>query len=184
MCKICEEYPVYEFTNKRKLCKNCFIKYFQKKALYIIRKFNMILEGDAIYYKKNKDVRGVVLEDILKMYSEKAFVNLVLVKNKKYTKIDVSDSLDLNSVEFIKEIIEEDILDKKVENFLPVCGNVIKPLFLFSDKEILLYAKIRNLIFKPDKQKFDKIILFVNDLEKKHPEIKQAVLNSYLKLFG
>ena len=71
-----------------------------------------------------------------------------------------------------------------IQNLLPFYNNIIKPLYLFSDKEILLYAKIRNLIFKPDKQKFDKIILFVNDLEKKHPEIKQAVLNSYLKLFG
>ena len=46
MCKLCKTKPVYEFTNQRKLCKACFIHWFEKKFLYTIRKFNMIRFGN------------------------------------------------------------------------------------------------------------------------------------------
>ena len=65
MCKQCEKNPVYEFTNKRKLCKNCFIDYFHKKILYTIRKFNMIRREDAVGYKKQDDFKGVVLGNMI-----------------------------------------------------------------------------------------------------------------------
>jgi len=72
MCKQCEKNPVYEFTNKRKLCKNCFIRYFQKKVLYTIRKFKMAQSGSVIDYENGKGFREVVLEDVLEMFVEKA----------------------------------------------------------------------------------------------------------------
>ena len=94
MCKQCELRPVYEFTNQRKLCKKCFIKYFQKKFLYVNRKFGMIRKGDVVGYDsgtqgctpknihkniftKGKDFRSVVLEDVLKMFAEKLMIELV-----------------------------------------------------------------------------------------------------------
>jgi uncharacterized protein (TIGR00269 family) len=48
MCKKCKTNPVYEFTNKTKLCKHCFIHYLQKKVLYTIRKFDLIKKGETI----------------------------------------------------------------------------------------------------------------------------------------
>ena len=48
MCKICEQKPVYVTLNHKRLCKNCFIKYFEKKVLKTIRKYSMIEKTDTI----------------------------------------------------------------------------------------------------------------------------------------
>ena len=179
MCKECEKNPVYEFTNKRKLCKICFIKYFQKKFLYVIRKFEMIKKGDVISYKKKNDFRSVVLEVLLKMFSEKAFVNLVKMPNKKVNKIAISSTIDSEADKITQDIIKGDANLKKVS---PSEGKFIKPLYLFLDKEVLLYARLKGLKFKEIKENKNNISKFIDELEKKHPEIKRAIVNSYLKL--
>ena len=193
MCKQCETSPVYEFTNKRKLCKICFIKYFQKKSLYAIRKFRMMKTGDIIGYYDKKDFRSIVLKEILELFSKKSHIEIVRLPNGKANKIAVSFTLDLESDEIVKEIINKSSADLK--DVAPVKDNIIKPLYLFLDEEVLLYAKLRNLKFQKTKErqtrslknrqavlKKDKITGFVNELEKKHPEIKRAIVNSYLKI--
>lgn len=246
MCKQCETKPVYEFTNKRKLCKKCFIRYFQKKVLYTIRKFKMAQTGNVIGYctqgcalnqvdlkenienniftkgKNNKGFREVVLEDVLKMFVEKAhavlapqaytpggYKNLsrgtkeaqepakagpekssakILTKDikmptgKKVDKIAKSSTIDQESNKFVHEVINGNL--KKLNKIKPVDGKSIKPLYLFLDKEVLLYAKLKNLKFKKEKKEKDKISSFIDKLEKKHPEIKRAIVNSYLKLYN
>ena len=159
MCKQCNTNPVYEFTNQRKLCKNCFIEYFQKKVLYTIRKFGMAHSGETIRYKNNGTFRDVVLEDILRMFSEKA--NAKLTKSSKADKIAVSSTLDLEADDITHKLIKENIQNSK---FSPVVGKTIKPLYLFLDEEILLYAKIRKLKFKKIKEKKDKISSFIDEL--------------------
>ena len=48
-CKICSEKPVIQLPNSNiKLCKSCFIKYFEKKALRTIRKYNLINRKEHI----------------------------------------------------------------------------------------------------------------------------------------
>ena len=211
MCKQCELNPVYEFTNKRKLCKNCFVNYFLKKLLYTIRKFKMIKTGDIIGYKKINTLKGVVLEDLLLFLKKKSGIELVKLPNKKANKIASYSSIDSESTEIVNLIIEKNSLDLKKE--LPVEKNVIKPLYLFLDEEILLYAKIKNLKFKkvdssisdfaqlslpPTREeknlfsqnrsqfqppKKNKIANFIQEFEKKHPEVKRAVVNSLLELY-
>ena len=176
MCKQCETNPVYEFTNQRKLCKICFVKYFQKKVLYTIRKFKMAHSEDTISYKNNKNFRDVILEDILKMFAEKA--NAKLTKSSKANKIAISSTLDSESDEITHRLMEK---NAKID-FSPVEGKTIKPLYLFLDEEILLYAKIRKLKFRIKKEKKDKISSFIDELEEKHPEIKRAIVNSFLKI--
>ena len=180
MCKLCEKNPVYEFTNKRKLCKKCFMVYFQKKVLYTIRKFNMIKRGDTIGYKKENYFRGVVLEDILNFVKERANFSLVKLPNKKANKLAVDSSIDSESSKIIRTLINGNVSELK--KFLPVYGNIIKPLYLFLDEEIFLYAKLKGLKFKQKKKKEDKIQKFENEFEKKHPEIKRAIVNSLLAL--
>ena len=175
MCKQCEINHVYEFTNKRKLCKNCFINYFHKKVLYINRKFNMICRGDVIGYQKGNNVNSVVLKEVLNLFEEKGFIRQVGNKNK-FDKLALPNNLDSESDKIIHELINGNIELNKTDK------GIIKPLYLFSDREILLYAKIKRLKFIEKKIKKDKISLFVEDLEKKHPEIKRAIVNSYLGL--
>jgi len=182
MCKLCEKKPVYEFTNQRKLCARCFINYFQKKVLYIIRKFKMIRNNDIVVYENKGDFRGVVLEDVLKMFSEKAMVELIRDKsNKKITKKAISSTIDLEANKIVHSLIKGDIKDLK--GVAPVENKVVKPLYLFLDEEVLLYAKLRKLKSKKQKMDKDKISKFIGELEKKHPEIKRAIVNSYLELF-
>jgi len=167
MCNQCNSNPVYEFTNKRKLCKTCYVHWFEKKFLYTIRRFNLIKKGDLISYKKSKNLREVVLEHLLKMYSQKGIIKLSSTKSKKFAN---SDTADVESEKIVNAIIKKNILNLKKENSF-------KPLILFLDKEVLLYAKLKNLKFKQEKRK-NKINEFVDELEKKHPEIKQAIVKS------
>ncbi len=185
MCKQCITKPVYEFTNKRKLCKRCFIRYFHKKAMYIIRKFKMIKRGDAIGHKNNGDFRSIVLEDILKMFADKIMIKLTHIdefskkfQRKKIDKIALALTLDSEAKEIIYEIIKGDV--GKLKRIAPVYDKIIKPLYLFLDEEVLLYANLKKLKFKKTREKKDKISIFVNNLEKKHPEIKRAIVNSWL----
>jgi len=135
MCKLCETKPVYEFTNQRKLCKICFIRWFQKKVLYTIRKFEMISKNDIIGYENSGDFRGVVLEDVLKMFAEKAIVELVRLPSKKnLNKIAIASTTDLEADKIVHALIKGGKLSSAVE------GKIIKPLYLFLDREDLLYA--------------------------------------------
>lgn len=181
---------IYEFTNKRKLTKAEFLRWFQKKFLYVIRKFEMIKREDVVGYCKSDHFRGVVLQDLLEMFAEKSSIELVklpkksfegyrdTIKKNKLTKFAIPSNLDTEADAIIHEIIKS-----KLKKHSPVEGKVIKPLYLFLDKEVLLYAKLKGLKFKKVKQKKDKISSFVEELEKKHPEIKNSIVSSYLELF-
>lgn len=181
MCRQCNTNPIYEFTNQRKLCKSCFIRYFQKKFLYTIRKFRMISQGDIIGYKDSKDFRGAVLKEMLEMFSKRANINIAKLPSKKISKIAVLSTLDSESDEIISVLITGNL--KNIKKISPIDDNIIKPLYLFSDKEVMLYAKLKNMKFKAEKKKYDKFRDFIDLLEKKHPEIKRAIVNSYLKIF-
>ena len=184
MCKLCETKPVYEFTNQRKVCKNCFVRYFQKKFLTTIRKFGMVKKNEVIGYNKGTGFRDVVLEDLLNFLGEKGIVKIVtLPSNKlkqKVDKIAILSTIDSESDNIVHILVEGDA--KNLKEVAPVDKKIIKPLYLFLDYEVLLYAKIKKLKFKVGKESKDKLSSFVDELEKKHPEIKRAILNCYLEL--
>jgi len=170
MCHQCNLNPVYEFTNKRKFCKTCYIRWFEKKFLYTIRRFKLIKKGDLISYKKSKNFREVVLEYLLKMYSQKGTIKLSIRKSKKFASFDTAD---IASKKILESILKKNILNLKKDKS-------VKPLILFLDKEILLYAKLKNLKFNKEKKQNTEITNFIEELEKKHPEIKQAIVRGIL----
>lgn len=188
MCKQCETNSVYQFTNKRKLCGKCFVKWVQKKFLYIIRKFKMIKKDDIIGCKNDGDFRDVVLEYLLKIFESKLIINLIKFqakkKNNKVDKIALSSTIDLEADKIVHALIKDKTSDlKKVFPIVRMKNQIIiKPLYLFLDNEIIIYAKLKGLKFKKIKEKKDKISEFIYELEKKHPEIKRAIVKSYLEL--
>ena len=138
----------------------------------------MLRKEDIIGYKRGSNFRDVVLENILEMYSSRAVVELVrLPSRKKVSKIAVPETTDLISNEILNQLIRGEVNIKK---FQPVDGKVIKPLCLFTDKEVLLYAELKNLKFKPGKEEKDKLSVFIDELEIKHPDVKHAIVNSVL----
>ena len=48
MCKNCELKPVYILQNDRKLCKACFIRYFERKVRRTIRKYKLVEKKDKV----------------------------------------------------------------------------------------------------------------------------------------
>ncbi len=182
MCNFCETQPVYEFTNQRKLCKTCFVRYVEKKFFYIIRRFEMVSKNDIITYENKGNFRDAVLEVLLKMFGERAPVKIVKFNSKiKFDRKVVSSTIDVFAEKMIYDLFKKNV--KNFEELKPVEKKIIKPLYLFLDEEILLYAKLKKLKFKNQKEQKNEISLFVDDLEKKHPEIKRAIVNSYLELF-
>lgn len=175
MCNLCLTKSVYEFTNKRTLCKTCYLRWFEKKFLYAVRRFEMIKRGDVLSYKKRNNFRDVVLEEVLNLFNRKSGIEI----KSKGNKIAVSDTTDVIAERIIKDLIEGKANFKNVK---PVDGKVVHPLCLFLDKEVLLYAKLKKLKCKRILEKKNKISNFINELEKKHPEVKRAIVNSYLEL--
>lgn len=191
MCKECQTKPVYVFTNKRQVCRRCFVNYFQKKFLYVNRKFSLLSKGDLVFFKKSNSFRDVVLDYLLNLFSEKVgFVKTDM--GKEHNKIADSSSIDLIAYEIIQELMYGN--SKKMKDFSPVVKKgkmkLVRPLYLFLDKEILLYGKIKGLGYPASNTPTthplnynNNLVIFINDLEKKHPELKRAIVNSYLKLF-
>ncbi len=174
---------VYEFTNGRKVTKREFIRWFQKKFLYTIRKFNMIQAGDVVFYENKGDFRGLVLENLMNLFAEKGIIEVIRLPSKrKYSKKAISTTTDIEADKMINIIVKGKI--KELNELKPVNKKVIKPLFLFLDKEVRLYAKLMGLKFKKTLDKKDELGTFVDDLEKRHPEIKHSIVKSYLELYN
>ena len=143
----------------------------------------MIKRGEIIGYSNKKDFRGVVLYDLLKMFSKKAMIEIVkLPTRRKINKKGVSSTIDSESDKITHILIKGKT--SQLKEISPVDKEIIKPLYLFLDEEVKLYAKLKKLKFKQEKIKQDNISSFINNLEKKHPEIKRAIVNSYLELYS
>jgi tRNA(Ile)-lysidine synthase TilS/MesJ len=141
----------------------------------------MIKSGDIVGFKKTNNFKGIVLEEILNFLSKKSGFNIVKLPNKKANKIAVDSCLDSESEEVIELLIKGNA--SNIKKSLPIKKNIIKPLYLFLDEEILLYAKLRGLKFKQIKEKKNRITEITNEFEKNHPEVKRAIVNSVLKLY-
>jgi len=139
----------------------------------------MISAKDIVGYESKKDFRSAVLEEVLKMFSKKAMVKLVkLPSKKKTTKKAIPSTIDSESDKIIHELIKGNF--QNLEDINPINGKIIKPLYLFLDKEVLLYAELKNLKFSKAKKRADSISNFVDELEKKHLEVKWAVVKGMM----
>jgi hypothetical protein len=147
-----------------------------------MRRFEMAGKGDIIGYSIGRDFRSVVLKNLLEMFAERAPIELVRLPSKrKITKRAIPCTSDSEADKLIKEVIKGRA--SKLKTLAPVVGKDIKPLYLFLDKEVLLYAKLKGLKCNKPKIKKDKITKFIEGLEEKHPELKHSVINTYLELF-
>lgn len=181
MCKNCETNPVYEFTNRRKLCKNCFVYWFEKKFLYTIRKFKMFSLKDKASFEDNKGLQSKVLEECLKILERGKRITLLKPNLKKgYDKFALNSTLDEETNEFINTLIKNKKANKEL---LPVNKKFVRPLYFFLDKEVGLYAKIKKIKHNKVKKEHGEWEKFIDALEKSHPEIKQATMQSCLKLY-
>jgi len=159
-CKLCKKNPVWKFTNQQQLCASCFVKYFESKVKKTIRKYKMPTSKI-----KGNSLKANIINDIIQGLPERK------------GKIS-EESLD-NISSYILYIVMYGNTDD-LKKFVPKN----QPLYFLSDKEILLYAKIKKIKGKIEKKKSkDKEIDdFVKHIEQKNPDIRQNVVNAMLKL--
>jgi hypothetical protein len=66
----------------------------------------MIKSGEIIAYRKNETCKGIVLEENLKQFAEKARIKLVEFPTKKYNKLVIATSLDQEACQFIESLLK------------------------------------------------------------------------------
>ncbi len=192
MCHACKTNPVYELPNKRKFCEKCFCRYFEKKVLNTIRKYSLLDNTEKIFVVC-KTARGKAIFNILSKIGKKRGMKISKIESeiptKKYEKLAIEDSLDdaafLVMLEMMNKSPDFSIakpeITRRTKQGIARC---IKPLYFCLDKEIYLYSKIKGIKGRMQtKEKNNlklKAICFVNSMEKRHPEIKNAIVNSFL----
>ena len=113
-----------------------------------------------------------------------------LLKIKKFNQYLISHArLDDISVKIIESLMNKKGT-KNLPELLPRYQNIIRPFYLISKKEIELYKKLKKIkitnramkqtaqIKKTNKE----INSWLNSLEQKHPEIKNSIVSSLLKI--
>lgn len=161
-CKICKLKPVWKFTNQQQLCSLCFSKYFEKKVKSAIGKYRM-----PIQKIKSNSLKAKVINSIIKELPErKGKINL--------------ESLDNISNAVLYIIMYDD--KNKFKKLLPQN----QPLYFLSDKEILLYAKIKKISGKLENKQKDKklkgIDNFIKTIEEKNPDLRHNIVNALLRV--
>jgi hypothetical protein len=122
---------VWEFTNQRKLTKNEFIDYFEKKVFKTIRKYKLLPNERIFKIKKSNDINTIILKNIL----EQKF------------KVDFSDNPNIisDNLSDVAEKIFENIIDGNFTGPLQQNKGIGIPLYYHSDKEIEVYAELRRI---------------------------------------
>ena len=185
-CKLCQEKPVWKFTNQQQLCSKCFVKYFENKIKKTIRKYNMPINTI------NKNNLKAKFCDAKNKNNLKA--KFCDAKNKNNLKAKVINSI-LKEIPKRKGKVREDSLDDISISILYIVmyGNIDnlkkiipknQPLYFLSEKEILLYAKIKKIKGKLEENKNKRakeISNFIKIIEQKNPDIRQNVVGALLK---
>lgn len=160
-CRLCKKNPVWKFTNQGQLCRNCFVRYFEKKVKGTIRKYKMpigVVKGDNVKVK--------IINEILRGLPQRK------------GKLSAESLNDIsNEVLYVMMCGNKDKLKKLIPHN--------QPLYFLSDKEILLYTKINGVKgkLKPIKdKKIRKVDGFIKKIEEKNPDIRHNVVNSLLRI--
>ena len=156
-CKNCKTKPVIQLTNNNvKLCKSCFIRYFEKKVLKTIRKFQLLDKEDnvavalsggkdslTVLYilnklastKRNLKLTAILIDEGIKGYREHTIKDA-----KKFCK---ENKIPLKIYSFKKEFkYPLDTLIKKInEKSCTICG-VLRRVLLNKKSRALKVKKL------------------------------------------
>lgn len=159
-CSRCKTKAVWKFTNQTKLCANCFCDYFERKVLRTIRKLELLPENREFILRKSSNLNAKVLVFVLK----KSFS----VKSGNKNNIDDLDLSDYAECDF------ENVLNGKFGKK----EKIKSPLADLSDKEIELYAKLKNIKGKKRKRN-EKIQKLFEKFRKKNPDLEHNIVNAW-----
>ena len=154
---------VWAFTNQRELNKSRFIDYVERKVFRTIRKYQMLPKDKIIRLKKSNNVNTLVLKKIL--------------ETKFQVKFSQVPNLSSDNLSQVAEDTFQNILKGKFTGPQPES----RPLYFLSDKEIELYARLKNI--KGTKRKQNKKIqtLFSKFL-KKNQDLELNIIKALKQL--
>lgn len=124
---------VWTFTNQRQLDKNEFLNYFERKVWRTIRKHQLLPSTKIFRLKKSSNLNTSILTKILQ----------TKFQVKTSTRPNISDN---NLSQLAENIFKKILKGNFKEKIKP------SPLMYLSDKEIQLYAKLKNIKGIPRKQ--------------------------------
>ena len=154
---------VWTFTNQRELNKSQFIDYVERKVFRTIRKYQMLPKDKIIKLKLSNNINTAILKKILETKFQ--------VKFTKTPNLS-SDNLSQVAEDTFRNILRGKFIGPQPED---------KPLYFLSDKEIELYAKLKNI--KGIKRKQNKKIqtLFSKFL-KKNQDLELNIIKALKQL--
>jgi len=129
---------VWTFTNQRELDKSQFIDYVERKVFRTIRKDESLPKDKIVILKKDDSINTAVLKNIIEAKFE--------------VKFGAKPNISSENLSQSAEDIFKNSLKGNFKNYIPKNA----PLSQLSDKELELYAKLKNI--KGVKRKQDKKI--------------------------
>ena len=162
--------PVWKFTNGRELSKSEFINYFERKVFRTIRKFQMLPEDKIFKLKKAKDLNTIILKQILET---KFQVKLIPTTDNRQPTTEATN-LSQSAEDIFKNIIKGNFKTKQKTN---------APLIQLSDKEVELYAKLKNIKGTPRKQN-EKIQTLFQKFLSKNQDLEINILKAQNQING
>ncbi|HLC55626.1 MAG TPA: TIGR00269 family protein [Candidatus Nanoarchaeia archaeon] len=112
-CKNCSIKPVYSQISGVKLCRSCFIKYFEKKVIKTIKKYNLIQNNDKIAVAVSGGKDSLSLLYLLDKYAKK-------YKNQKLIAILIDEGIETyrpKTIEDAKKLAKELDIELKIYSF-------------------------------------------------------------------
>ncbi len=170
-CKNCGKKPVWKFTNKTQLCKQHFIRYFERKILKQIRKSGGLSQNYEIIGNSKRDLRIKIIKQLIEKMKKRVYRR----EKRKFNVYNLNDfSIDIIYNQMYKNNSFEKIkLNKKQ----------IYPLLMLSDEETNLYAKLTkikgqiNHRYNKEQKEINKLL---EKFKKTNPDIRRSVVNGFL----
>lgn len=157
---------VWKFTNGRELSKSEFTNYFERKVFRTIRKHQLLPENKIFILKKTNTLNTLVLKKIL--------------ETKFQTKLATITNTSSKNLSQIAEDIFKKITKGNFNGLLPV-DRGLSPLLYLSDKEVELYAKLKNI--KGEKRNQNKKIqALFNKFLPKNQDLEVNILKASTQL--
>jgi hypothetical protein len=174
---------IYTLQNSKKLNEVQFLRYFESKVLYTIRKYNLL---------DKKERQEIKIEELFK-------------KNKVGSLTISLDCLDDIALNVLMIFMAKKNVNTELKKFLPKYKNIVRPFYLVSKKEMEIYAKLKKIKQEicvkkglnnkrtsknknydmtdiSNISKNSLLSLWLDEFEQEHPEVKNAIVSSLLKI--
>lgn len=172
-CYLCKKEGNIEYQ-KRPICSSCFSRIIEKRIRKNARINKLFNKNDRILVlgKINKYFVESMLKDLPVKLFFRAKEDKEFIKKNRINKVVALWTLDDEANKFIKGVFSA----KKVK-----ANKKIKLLVNVSDKELEMFSKSNKIKFNPNKKDKD-VQKFLDNVEKKHPNIKFNLLRNINEL--